>query len=260
VWWRDIAMSTPQMLSERAGYRRRFYSRYARLRQCSDVKQVRSGLKLSKPYLRRLVAQLFPEDRNCKILDLGCGSGSLLLFLKQTGYLNTQGVEASPDQIEFARGLGVTSVVANDLLSFLRDTASEDYNVVVAFDVLEHFSKEEVLELMDHAYRVLSPGGRLILHVPNAEGIFGSRIFWSDFTHEMAFTREGLRQLTQACGFASLRCREDVPTVHGAKSLVRRMLWSGFRNFFRLVHMAETGDWGAGLILTQNLLAVATKA
>jgi hypothetical protein len=132
--------------------------------------------------------------------------------------------------------------------------------VVVACDVLEHFSKDEVLEILDHAHRVLRPGGRLVLHVPNAEGIFGSRIFWSDFTHEMAFTREGLRQLTQACGFASLECREDLPAVHGVKSFVRRLSWSVLRAFFRLVHIAETGDPGSSLILTQNLLAVARKA
>ena len=252
-------MSTTQISAQSTEYRRRFYSRYAQLKQRTDVEQVSRDLALGRPYLRRLVKQFFPVDRNCSIVDLGCGSGALLLFLQQAGYVNTLGVETSPDQVDFARQLGVTSVVSGDLLSFLLASAAEHYDVVVAFDVIEHFSKEEVLQIMDHAYRVLRPGGRLILHVPNAEGIFGSRIFWSDFTHEMAFTREGLRQLTQACGFASLECREDVPPVHGLKSLVRRGLWTGLRALFRLVHMAETGDPGSGLILTQNLLAVAVK-
>ena len=252
-------MSSSQISAHSTEYRRRFYTHYAELKQRTDVEQVRRDLALGRPYLRRLVKRFFPEDRNTRIVDLGCGSGALLLYLQQAGYLNMLGVESSPDQVEFARQLGVTGVIAADLLCFLRDSPGELYDVVVAFDVIEHFSKDEVLELLDHACRVLRPGGRLILHVPNAEGIFGSRIFWSDFTHEMAFTREGLRQLTQACGFASLQCREDVPAVHGLKSLFRRGLWWGLRAFFRLAHMAETGDPGSGLILTQNLLAVATK-
>src|SRR5579872_1964887 len=252
-------MSSTQISSHNTEYRRRFYTRYAELKQRTDVEQVRRDQARGRPYLRRLVNQFFPVDRNCSIVDLGCGTGALLLFLQQAGYVNTLGVETSPDQVDFARQLGVTSVVSGDLLSFLRASAAELYDVVVAFDVIEHFSKQEVLEIMDHAYRVLRPDGRLILHVPNAEGIFGSRIFWSDFTHEMAFTREGLRQLTQASGFASLLCREDVPTVHGVKSFVRRGVWWGLRIFFRLAHMAETGDPGSSLILTQNLLAVATK-
>lgn len=252
-------MSSAQLSAQSTEYRRRFYTRYAQLKQRTDVEQVRRDLARGRPYLKRLVKQFFPEDRNCSIVDLGCGSGALLYFLQQAGYVNTLGVETSPDQVDFARQLGVTSVISGDLLSFLRDSAAELYDVVVAFDVIEHFSKDEVLEILDHACRVLRSGGRLILHVPNAEGIFGSRIFWSDFTHEMAFTREGLRQLTQASGFASLQCREDVPAVHGLKSFIRRGLWWGLRAFFRLVHMAETGDPGSGLILTQNLLAVATK-
>jgi SAM-dependent methyltransferase len=252
-------MSTAQIPAQNTAYRRRFYARYAHLKQRTDVEQVRRDLASSRPYLRRLVKQCFPQDRKCSIVDLGCGSGALLLLLQQAGYLNAVGVETSPDQVEFARELGVKAVIPGDLLDFLRESADELFDVVVACDVLEHFSKDEVLEILDHACRVLRPGGRLILHVPNAEGIFGSRIYWSDFTHEMAFTREGLRQLTLACGFASLQCSEDVPAVHGLKSLARRILWTGLRAFFRLVHMAETGDPGSGLILTQNLLAIATK-
>jgi SAM-dependent methyltransferase len=256
----QLEMSAPAMPPPSTSYRPRFYTRYAQLKQRTDVEQVRRDLALTMPYLERTIANCFPSDRNSSIVDLGCGSGALLLFLQEAGYLNTLGVETSPDQVEFARQLGVRSVVSGDLIPFLRDSASEMFDVAVAFDVIEHFRKDEVLEIIDHAHRVLRPGGKLIVHVPNAEGIFGSRIFWSDFTHEMAFTREGLRQLTCACGFNSIEFSEDLPVVHGVKSLTRRILWTGLRSIFRLAHMAETGDSGAGLILTQNLLAVANKA
>jgi SAM-dependent methyltransferase len=254
-----LEMSAPAMPPPSTAYRPRFYSRYAQLKQRTDLEQVRRDLAFTRPYLSRTVAKFFPADRNCSIVDLGCGSGALLLFLQEAGYLNPLGVETSPDQVEFARQLGVRSVLSGDLIPFLRDSASQIFDVVVAFDVIEHFRKDEVLEIMDHAHRVLRPGGKLIVHVPNAEGIFGSRIFWSDFTHEMAFTREGLRQLTCACGFSSIEFSEDLPVVHSVKSLSRRVLWACLRNIFRLAHMAETGDSGEGLILTQNLLAVAQK-
>ena len=252
-------MTTLQISARDTGYRPRFYDRYAQLRQRVDIEQIRRDVALTRPYLQRLVRQVFPADRNCRIVDLGCGAGLLLLCLQRSGYTNSIGIETSPDQAEFARKLGVRSVLSGDLLDFLRCSGRELFDVVVFFDVLEHFCKEEVLEIFDQVYRVLRPGGRMILHVPNAEGIFGSRIFWSDFTHEMAFTCEGLRQITHACGFACLQCWEDVPVVHGVKSLARRVLWWGLRGFFRLAHMAETGDAGASLILTQNLLAVACK-
>jgi 2-polyprenyl-3-methyl-5-hydroxy-6-metoxy-1,4-benzoquinol methylase len=252
-------MSATQISPPSTGYRTRFYTRYAELKQRTDLAQVRRDLVFTKPYLARLIANFFPPDRNCSIVDLGCGSGALLLFLQEAGYKNTIGVETSPDQIEFARQLGVRSVTSGDLISFLRESRSESFDVVAAIDVIEHFRKDEVLEILDQTQRVLRPGGKMIVHVPNAEAIFGSRIFWSDFTHEMAFTREGLRQLTFACGFSSVEFSEDLPVVHGFKSLIRRILWTGLRSIFRLAYMAETGDPGAGLILTQNLLAVAKK-
>lgn len=255
----NLERIAPRISPPGTGYRARFYTRYAGLKQRVDVAQVRRDLVLTKPYLRRLIANFFPSDRNCDIVDLGCGSGALLLFLQETGYRNAVGVETSPDQIEFARQLGVRSVIPGDLLSFLRESQDEIFDVVVAIDVIEHFRKDEVLEIMDQTNRVLRPGGKMIVHVPNAEAIFGSRIFWSDFTHEMAFTREGLRQLTCACGFSSVQFSEDTPVVHGFTSLMRRIVWTGLRSIFRLAYIAETGDPGRGLILTQNLLAVAKK-
>jgi 2-polyprenyl-3-methyl-5-hydroxy-6-metoxy-1,4-benzoquinol methylase len=245
--------------NQQTAYRARFYKNYAGLQRRTHVGQIRRDLTLRAPYLRRLVKQFFPANRESNILDLGCGCGALVLFLHESGYHNVMGIENSPDQVEFARQLGAPSVVAGDLVPFLRNSATEVFDVVIAFDVIEHFCKEEVLEIMDQAYRVLRPGGRLIVHAPNAEGIFGSRIFWSDFTHEMAFTRESLRQLTCASGFGSIEFSEDLPVVHGVKSLIRRVLWAGLRSIFRLAYIAETGDSGAGLILTQNLLAVAIK-
>ncbi len=245
--------------TERTAYRARFYKHYAAFQQRTQVEQVRRDLALRAPYLRRLVKRFFPADRESKILDLGCGCGALILFLQENGYHNVLGVETSPDQVQFARQLGAEPVVAGDLVPFLRNSRADVFDVVVLFDVIEHFCKDEVLEIMDQACRVLRPGGRLIVHAPNAEGIFGSRIFWSDFTHEMAFTRESLRQLARASGFGSVEFSEDVPAVHGVKSLIRRVLWSGLRSIFRLAYMAETGDSGAGLILSQNVLAVARK-
>ena len=74
-------------------YRPRFYTRYAQLKRRTDLEQVRRDLVSTKPYLARTITKFFPADRNCSIVDLGCGSGALLLFLQEAGYLNTLGVE-----------------------------------------------------------------------------------------------------------------------------------------------------------------------
>ena len=48
---------------------------------------------------------------------------------------------------------------------------------------------------------------------------------YGDLTHEMAFTRTSLAQLLLSSGFGAVRCFEDAPVVHGAKSALRWLLW-----------------------------------
>jgi hypothetical protein len=83
---------------------------------------------------------------------------------------------------------------------------------------------------------------------------------YGDLTHEIAFTRESIAQLLRSSGFAEVRCFEDAPIVHGAKSAVRWVLWKMIRLALRVYIVAETGDTGRECIFSQNLLAVATKA
>ena len=130
---------------------------------------------------------------------------------------------------------------------------------MVASDVLEHLGKAELLALLDEVYRTLGAGGRLVLHAPNAESPFGSRMRYADFTHEQAFTRESLGQVLRAAGFRRLSVHEDDPVVHGAVSAARFLLWKLIRGLLRLYMAAETGSLGKECVFTQNLIGVAWR-
>jgi 2-polyprenyl-3-methyl-5-hydroxy-6-metoxy-1,4-benzoquinol methylase len=206
-----------------------------------------------------LIKTHFPSDRNTRVLDLGCGSGTLLYFLQAAGYRELSGIDSSPEQIEHARQLGFPNVSEADVFGFLETTADDSYDVVVAFDMIEHLTKPELLRLADEIYRALAPDGRWIIHAPNAEGVFGSRVRYSDLTHEQAFTPASLAQLAMAAGFRSSECFEDAPVAHGMKSVGRLIVWKLGRGLLRLFFMAETGETGRKAIFSQNLLAVFAK-
>jgi hypothetical protein len=104
---------------------------------------------------------------------------------------------------------------------------------------------------------VLNPGGKFVFHVPNAEGIFGTRIRYSDITHEQSFTLTSAIQLLRAVGFCNISGHEDKPIPHGVKRAVRRLIWEIGTIPFRLLLLAENGTGGA--ILSQNMLVVAYK-
>lgn len=241
-------------------YRSRIYRHYVASRDRPLAPATLAGLRPREPFLRRLVQRHFPADQDAAVLDLGCGHGALIHVAGELGYRNVRGVDGSPEQVAAARRLGIQRVEEADLRHVLEAQADASLDVVVAFDVMEHFTRDELLPFVDQVCRVLKPGGSWIIHVPNGESPFFGAIRYGDLTHELAFTRTSLSQLLLSSGFSGLRCFEDTPVVHGAKSVVRWVLWKGFRGLLRLYIAAETGDAGNAQVFSQNLLAVAMKS
>ena len=188
-------------------YRDRLYRSYLESME-REPPTTLDNLRSRAPYLRRLIHRHFPADRECHIFEMGCGYGALLHFCRQEGYRHAVGVDRSPQQVETAACLGIPGVQQGDLLSALGSLADSSQDVVIAFDVLEHFAKDELLPLIDEVHRVLRPGGRWIVHVPNGESPFHGRIRYGDFTHETIFTRTSLTQVLRASGFAEVRTFE----------------------------------------------------
>jgi SAM-dependent methyltransferase len=242
-----------------AEFRSRIYGQYVRARETALAPSSVDGFSSRAPYLQRVIREHFPPDRDARILDLGCGHGTLVYFARQAGYRHAEGVDRSPEQVAEATRLGIDGVREGDLMETLHALPAGSQQVIVAFDVIEHFTREELLPFVDAVFRALSPGGRWLIHTPNAESPFFGRIRYGDITHEQAFTVTSLNQLLRASGFTSVRCFEDTPVVHGAASAARWLVWKAVRGLLRAYLAAETGSPGSG-VLSQNMLAAAIKA
>lgn len=240
-------------------YRDRIYASYLSARHSSLAPASLEGLRSREPFLRAIIKSHVPEDKQTRVLDLGCGHGAFVWVLRQAGYAHTIGVDRSAEQVEAARRLGIDGIQQGDLQATLRALPDCSFDVIIAFDVLEHFTKDELIVLLEQVYRVLREGGRLIIHAPNGESPFANRILFGDFTHELAFTRESITQLLMTCGFRQVGCYEDRPVVHGLKSAVRRGLWSVIRGVWRFYLVIETGSGERACIFSQNFLIVAHK-
>lgn len=242
----------------RETYRERLYQHYLVNCRGVDVAEARQALHSSAPYLNRVISAHVPGDRSIRILDLGCGFGNLLYWLKQAGYTNLEGIDRSAEQVEGAHSLGLDFVLQGDITAHLAALPSSSCDVVFAFDVLEHFGKEEAMQFADDVFRVLRPGGRFILHQPNGEGSFAGSVATGDFTHELIMNRRSVAQLLRCVGFSRISSYEDAPVVHGFMSAARWLVWKMYRTVLSLAYAAETGS-SNGLILTQNFLTVAIK-
>ena len=242
-----------------ASIRERIYAHYVDAWDEAAAPSSVQGFAARAPTLRGIIRAYFPADRDAAILDVGCGHGALLYFARGAGYRRLRGIDVSPQQVAVARRLGIEGVEEGDLMTFLASLPESSQDVVIAFDVIEHFTKDELVGFVDAVRRVLKPSGLWLIHSPNAESPFGAAVRYSDMTHEQAFTRTSLEQLLRASGFSTVECFESGPVAHGIRSLVRVGLWKLIRLALRMWMAVETGDTGKRALFTRNLLAVARK-
>jgi len=195
-----------------------------------------------------------PRDRSARIADLGCGPGTLLWWLQQRGFADAQGVDASPEQIAAAHDLGVAFAQEGDIFAFLKDQPA--FDLLFARDVIEHFDKQAVFDLLAAALAGLKPGGRLVLQVPNGASPYAGRVRYGDFTHELSFTSGSMAQLLLAIGYTDVSVGPWRPGISGLKSRLRHMGWRLIEPLLKLPAYLETGDGG---IVTMNLIVSARK-
>ena len=188
---------------------------------------------------RKRFARHLPAERNARILDLGCGYGEFLCFLQRAGYRQAAGVDLDPGQTEIAGSLGVANVTCGDARELLRASPSQ-FDFISAIDVVEHFPKAQVLELLNLVYAALRPGGRFLCQVPNAAAFY-LPLSYMDFTHETAFTPASLRQALEMAGFTNVRVSGMGPVAHGVKSSVRWLLWKLIESCLTFVQTIEGG-------------------
>jgi 2-polyprenyl-3-methyl-5-hydroxy-6-metoxy-1,4-benzoquinol methylase len=240
-------------------WKERLYGSYISTGQHRPDASVQEVLQLSDyPQLTRLIRDHVPPDKDAALADLACGHGPLVFCLQQLGYRNVHGVDISSEQVALAHQLGLEHIVCQDIQSFLAGKEAT-LDVVFLMDILEHLQRGELFDLMDRVHGALRPGGRVIIHVPNAEGVFGMRMRYGDLTHENCFTSRSMRQLLWACGFTDIVCFEDKPPTNSAKGLVRYVLWEALILPLRVLLVAEAGTGGTKHVLSQNMLVTASR-
>lgn len=238
-------------------WKARLYDAYVSSGQAGTVNTDSSVFNSRAPAISAVIKKYIPREKNTRILDLGCGHGAFLYFLKQAAYYNIFGIDLSAEQVEFARNMGISDIEQCDIGSFLASAENNSADVILLVDIIEHLNRQELFNVLDDIFRVLSPKGRCIIHVPNAEGLFGMRIRYGDLTHELSFTPKSAHQLLSTVGFRIVNCYDDRPVIHNVKSFARRVLWEVGTFFPRALLMAETGQ--TRFILSQNMWIIAVK-
>ncbi len=97
-----------------------------------------------------------PGDR---ILEIGCGPGTIIPFLPETEYV---GFDASPEYIERARARFPRAKFVCERVSQFTLAGCDQFDIVLALGILHHIDDQEALQLFKIAHHALKPGGRLV--------------------------------------------------------------------------------------------------
>lgn len=98
-----------------------------------------------------------------KVLEIGCGDGVFLEFLKKKGVQEIEAIELNEQAVSTLKKAGYN--VHRENIQAFSETHKAMYDVVCFFQVLEHI--HDIKSFLDSALLTLKPGGKMIIAVPN---------------------------------------------------------------------------------------------
>ncbi|WP_337872183.1 class I SAM-dependent methyltransferase [Ignavibacterium sp.] len=237
-------------------YRKKYYDSYYTAFN-SQISKIDAKIidSLFAHYDYKVLPHLNNFAKDSLILELGCGPGYLLDYLKLNGFNNITGVDISREQVELANSKG-HHVLLDDIFNYLRNS-SDKFDIIFAFDLIEHFTKDELLELTNLIFNSLSDAGLFIIRTPNGQGYFSGHIIYGDLTHQTIFTPNSLTQLLANAGFNNIDFSENAPVKKNLTGIVRATLWSVIKSILNFTLMIENG--GSQKIWTRDFYCFAKK-
>jgi 2-polyprenyl-3-methyl-5-hydroxy-6-metoxy-1,4-benzoquinol methylase len=198
---------------------------------------------------------LSPLCREAKILEVGCGAGAMLAYLKTKGFTNFRGIDISIEQVELAQSKGLPAEIA-EAQAYLNQFRVE-FDLIIALDFIEHLMPNELLDLIEAVHLSLKPGGLLVLQTINAASLLTGPVVWGDLSHMTIFTPNSLRQLLWLYEFEDIKIWECRPVPHGVISLIRSILWKFVRLTAVVLKSIETAS--IHTVWTETMACVARK-
>jgi len=152
------------------------------------------------------IATLRP-GKTTRVLDAGCGTGSLLTYLVRSGMTSVMGVELSAYAADFAHQRSGAPVINGDLHH--RSVDGHQFDVINATEVVEHL--RDPMTFFARVRELLAPGGVFIYSTGNVRSLYsralgrkwpymlpdGHLFFYSPETLQRYFRKVGLGILSR---------------------------------------------------------------
>lgn len=173
---------------------------------------------------------------NSRILEIGFGQGEFMEWARAKGY-KVCGLEIIDELVDKAKAAGfeaamynITSDQEGQLSSQPTFLEAGGFDVIIAFDVVEHLTAEEFQAFLRFSKQMLAAKGSILLRFPNGGSPFGLRLQHGDNTHRMTLTETQLTQMTVGGAFEVVFCGNAYRVVGDGKCSWLARLAFLFRN------------------------------
>jgi SAM-dependent methyltransferase len=172
-----------------------------------------------------LLASVIQHAPPGPIVDLGAGSGLFVEAADRWG-LACIGLDGSREGIDAARARRPGLDLRHHVLSDALPLGDESCGSVVLNQVIEHLGQDLAVEVLREGYRVLKPGGLLLVTSPSR---FNRRETRADPTHVRLYAPRELARLISDVGFVELASMDDALPFLGSSRLGRTLTTAALR-------------------------------
>lgn len=148
-----------------------------------------------------ILEQINIKGLNAPALDVGCGRCEWVELLEKNA-IPVLGVDFNEEFVKDGRDKGF-NVSFGNAIDYLKSQPDGAFSCITSFHLVEHLLFEDLKVLIEEAYRVICPGGLLILETPNPENVnVGACNFYFDPTHRAPLPPGLLQFVVSDAGFS----------------------------------------------------------
>lgn len=121
------------------------------------------------------------KEGEINVLEIGFGNGEFLEYCRNKGW-KIEGLEVNYKLIQKACYEGYIAKESK----YINEYEENYFDIIAAFDVLEHLDEGETLEILNSINRILKENGVFIARFPNGDSPFGLKNQNGDVTHKQS--------------------------------------------------------------------------
>jgi len=201
--------------------------------------------------------------KKLNILDIGCGAGTLALYLSSKGH-NVTGIDISTQAIKAckvsAKNLNLNTKFYNK--DFMSNDLKEKYDLVIFSEVIEHLPDDK--KALKKIYKLLKPAGILLLSTPSIKAPLHrlglTRKFDTEVGHLRRYTKFSISKLIRDSDL-------KIITIRQTEGILRNFLYVNpvaskyirFIKYFVSDFVTQVDNILVKLFGESNFIIIATK-